>query len=143
MPCTIENGQRACSCSSARPVGRTVSYRYRIHFQRIKIKKYPLMFYHAVTEHLPENIAPELRQCGVDEQILFFQRFGQRAAWAGILLFYPRVFHKPGNDLQRTDGLVLSGCRLPDFLRHGSQHHLSRCLRVAEIHPVEGVLLSV
>ena len=29
------------------------------------------MFYHAVTEHLPENIAPELRQCGVDEQILF------------------------------------------------------------------------
>lgn len=46
-----------------------ILYCYRIGFHGCQIQIHPLMFYHAVTEHLPENIAPELRQCGVDEQL--------------------------------------------------------------------------
>lgn len=35
------------------------------------------MFQHPVTEHFPMDIAIELHQRGVDEQILFFQRLSQ------------------------------------------------------------------
>lgn len=38
------------------------------------------MFQHPVTEHLPQDIAAELCQRGVDEQVLLFQRLRQGAA---------------------------------------------------------------
>lgn len=37
-----------------------------------------MMFNHSVPEHLPEDVAPELRQRGVDEQVLLFQCLCQR-----------------------------------------------------------------
>ncbi len=39
-----------------------------------------MMFQQPVTEHLPQDIVAELRQRGVDEQILLNQCFRQRAA---------------------------------------------------------------
>ena len=42
------------------------------------------MLDHSVSEHLPQYVVAELRQRGVDEQILLAQRFRQRAARAGV-----------------------------------------------------------
>ena len=39
-----------------------------------------MMFQHSVAEHLPQDIATELRQRGVDEQVLLFQRLRQGTA---------------------------------------------------------------
>ena len=38
-----------------------------------------MILYHAVAEHLPKDVASELRQRGVDEQSLSLQRFGMGA----------------------------------------------------------------
>ena len=95
------------------------------------------MLYHPVAEHLPQDIAPELRQRGVNEQVLLLQCFCQRAARTGILLLHSRVFHETGDDLQRADRFIQRGSRLPDFFQHGPHYNLSGRLRVAEVHPVE------
>lgn len=64
------------------------------------------MFQHPMAEHLPQQAAAELRQRGVDEQVLLLQRFRQRTARTGILLFHSRVFYQPGNDFQRADRFI-------------------------------------
>ena len=64
------------------------------------------MLNHSVPKHFPKDIAPELRQCGVDEQVLFLQCLRQRTTWSGIFLFYPRIFYEAGDDLQRTDRFI-------------------------------------
>ena len=50
-----------------------VLYPYRIDFHRFLVQEQPVMLNHPVAEHFPEDIAAELRQRGVDKQILFFQ----------------------------------------------------------------------
>ena len=49
------------------------------------------MLFHPVAEHLPQDIAPELRQRGVNEQVLLLQCFCQRAARTGLLPLPPRA----------------------------------------------------
>ncbi len=66
----------------------------------------------------------------------------QGAARSGILLFHPRIFHKPGNDFQRIDSLVQFGNGLFYFLRYGSQYNLPRTLRVPEINPIKRCLVT-
>ena len=73
------------------------------------------MFQHPVTEHLPQDIAAELCQRGVDEQVLLFQRLRQGATRSRIRLLHSCVFHEPGNDLQRIDSLVQLGSGLFSF----------------------------
>ena len=58
-----------------------------------------MVLYHSVSEHLPEYVAAELSQCGVDEQILLLQSLGKRATRTGVLLFDASILHKFGNDL--------------------------------------------
>ena len=99
------------------------------------------MFQHPVTEHLPQDIAAELRQRGVDEQVLLFQRLRQGATRSRIRLLHSCVFHEPGNDLQRIDSLVQLGSGLFHFLGYGSQYNLPRVLRIPEIHPVKRCLV--
>ena len=72
----------------------------------------PVMLYHPVAEHLPQDIAAELRQRGVDEQVLLVQCFCQRAARTRVFFLYPRVPHETGDYLQRTDRFIQFGCRL-------------------------------
>lgn len=55
---------------------KKVSYRDGIHFHRGEIQVQAVVFYHPVAEHLPQDIASELRQCGIDEQVL--PQFGIR-----------------------------------------------------------------
>ena len=100
------------------------------------------MLDHTVAEHFPQDVAAELCQCGVDEQVLLFQGFRQRATRSGILLLYSRVLHIAGNYLQRFHRFIQFGCRLPDFFRYGSEDDLSRILRVAEVHPVQWCLVA-
>ena len=73
------------------------------------------MLDHPVTEHLPKDVATELRQCGIDEEVLLFQGFGERAARAGITFFHPRILHETGNDFQGSHGFIQSGFRLFDL----------------------------
>ena len=40
----------------------------RVNFRRFQIQKQPMMFQHSVAEHLPQDIATELRQRGFNEQ---------------------------------------------------------------------------
>ena len=70
------------------------SYIYRIHFHRFQIQVQPVMLNHPVAEHLPQDIAAELCQRGIDEQVLPVQCFRQRAAWTGVFFLYPRVPHE-------------------------------------------------
>ena len=97
-----------------------------------------MMLNHPVTEHLPKDVASELRQCGIDEQVLFLQRFGKGAAWSGILLLHPCVFHESGDNFQGTYRFIQRGGGLLYLFWYGTQHDLPRGLRVPEIHPVEG-----
>lgn len=85
---------------------------YRIHFHRFQVQIQPMMLNHTITEHLPQDVAAELRQCGVDEQVLLVQCFCQRAARTGVFFLYPRVPHETGDYLQRTDRFIQFGCRL-------------------------------
>ena len=98
------------------------SYIYRIHFHRFQIQVQPVMLNHPVAEHLPQDIAAELCQRGVNEQVLLLQCFCQRAARTGILLLHSRVFHETGDDLQRADRFIQRGSRLPDFFQHGPHY---------------------
>ena len=116
-------------------------YRYRIDFHRFQIEVQSVMLNQPVAEHPPQDVAAQLRQCGIDEQILLFQSFRQRAARTGIFLLHARVFHQPGDDFQRAYSFVEPGNRLLDFLRYRSQHDLTGCLRVSEVHPIEGRLV--
>ena len=59
-----------------------------------------MMLYHSVSEHLPEYVAAELSQCGVDEQVLLLQSLGKRATWTGGLLLDACIFHQLCYDLQ-------------------------------------------
>ena len=45
-------------------------YSNRIHFHRFQIQVQPVMLNHPVAEHLPQDIAAELCQRGIDEQVL-------------------------------------------------------------------------
>lgn len=75
------------------------SYHYRIDLHRREVEIESVMLYHSVSEHLPEDIAAELSQCGIDEQILLFQRFGKRTARPGVLLLDSCILHKFSDDL--------------------------------------------
>jgi hypothetical protein len=52
-------------------------YIYRIDLQCLQIQEQPVMIDHSVSEHLPKDVAAELCQRGVDEQLLLAQRFRQ------------------------------------------------------------------
>ena len=95
------------------------------------------MLDHTVAEHFPQDVAAELCQCGVDEQVLFLQSLRQRTARSGILFLHSCVFDISCDHLQRFHRFVQLGCRLSDFLRYGSEDDLSRILHVAEVHPVQ------
>ena len=43
---------------------------------QVQIK--PMILNHTVPGHFSKDIAAELHQCGIDKQVLLFQRFGQR-----------------------------------------------------------------
>lgn len=88
------------------------SYIYRIHFHRFQIQVQPVMLDHPVAEHLPQDIAAELCQRGIDEQVLPAQCFRQRAAWTGVFFLYPRISHETGDYLQGTDSFIQFRCRL-------------------------------
>gem|GEM_PF-3902785 len=100
------------------------------------------MFYHTVAEHFPQDVAAELCQCGVDEQVLLLQGLRQRTARSGILFLHSRIFDISCDHLQRFHSFVQLGCRLFDFFRYGSEDDLSRILRVAEVHPVQWCLVT-
>ena len=118
------------------------SYIYRIHFHRFQIQVQPVMLNHPVAEHLPQDIAAELCQRGIDEQVLPVQCFRQRAAWTGVFFLYPRVSHETGDYFQGTDSFIQFGCRLFYFFRHRTHNDLSRGLRVSEIHPIQRGFVS-
>lgn len=88
------------------------SYIYRIHFHRFQIQVQPVMLDHPVAEHFPQDIAAELCQRGIDEQVLPVQCFRQRAARTGVFFLYPRVPHETCDYFQGTDSFIQFGCRL-------------------------------
>ena len=45
------------------------SYIFRIHLHRFQVQIQPVMLDHSITEHLPQDVATELLQSGVDEQL--------------------------------------------------------------------------
>ena len=81
-------------------------YHYRIDLHRAEVEIESVMFYHSMSEHLPEDIAAELCQCGVDEQVLLLQCLGKRTARTGVLFLDSGILHKLCNNLQRWYGLV-------------------------------------
>lgn len=95
------------------------------------------MLDHAVAEKFPKEIAAQLRQYGVDEKVLFFQRLGQRTTGAGVLVPDIRIRNTFRDDLQAADCRIFLGLGLRHFLGNGSQHDLSCRLGVSEIHPVK------
>lgn len=95
------------------------------------------MLDHAVVEKLPKEIATQLRQHGIDEKILFFQRLGQRATGAGVLVSDIRIRNALRNDPQAADRRIFLGLGLRHFLGDGSQHDLTCRLGVSEVHPVK------
>lgn len=70
------------------------------------------MLDHPVAEHLPQDIAAELCQRGIDEQVLLVQRFRQRTARTGVFFLYPGIPHEAGDYFQGTDRFIQFGCRL-------------------------------
>ena len=58
--------------------GMILSHPDRIHLHGGEVQVQPVILDHTVAEHFPQDVAAELCQCGVDEQVLFFQCFGQR-----------------------------------------------------------------
>ena len=53
----------------------------------------------ALAEHLPQQTAPQMRQCGIDEQILFAECLRELATRPGLLLLDPGVaFHVLGHE---------------------------------------------
>ena len=115
-------------------------YQNRIDFKSIKIQICTSVFDHAVPEHFPKYVAAQLCQCRVDEKVLFFQCFGQRAARSRIFGFHPSIISIFGNNRQPTYRFVFLGMRLCDLSGDRSQQYLPECLTVPEIHPVEGLL---
>ena len=63
-----------------RGISRVRSNDNRVHFHRGEVEIESVVFKHSVAEHLPEQIATELRQRGVYEQVLFFKSLGKRTA---------------------------------------------------------------
>ncbi len=68
-------------------------YHYRIGLHRAEVEIESVMLYHPVAEQLPEQVVAELGQRGVDEKVLLLQRFGKRAARAGVFLPDSCVFY--------------------------------------------------
>lgn len=83
-----------------------LSHRNRIDSHRLQVEVQSVMLDHSVAEHLPQDVAAELRQCGIDEQVLLLKGLRQRAARTGIILLYLCVFHHSGDDFQRADSFV-------------------------------------
>ena len=83
-----------------------LSHRNRIDSHCLQIEVQSVMLNHSVAEHLPQDVAAELCQCGIDEQVLPLQGLRQRAARTGIFLLYLCVFHHSGDDFQRADSFV-------------------------------------
>ena len=116
-------------------------YHYRIDLHRTEVKIESVMLYHSVTEHLPEDIAAKLCQCGVDEQVLLLQCLGKWTARTGVLFFDSGILYQLCDDLQRWYGLVNLRSRLLYLLWDTTQYDLSRCLRVAEVKPIQRCLM--
>ena len=82
-------------------------YSNRIHFHRFQIQVQPVMLNHPVAEHLPQDIAAELCQRGIDEQVLPVQCFRQRAARTGVFFLYPMMYrHETCDYFQGTDSFI-------------------------------------
>ena len=79
------------------------------------------MVYHPIPEYLPQDVAAELRQHGVDKKVLLFQGFSERAAQIEIAFFRPRILRKTGNDFQRNHDLKQPIFRLFELFRYFQQ----------------------
>ena len=92
----------------------------------------------ALAEHLPQQTAPQMRQRGVDEQILFAERLRERAARPGLFLSDPGVaFHVFGYERQPLHGFELLRFGLFDIPADRAHYNLACFLRVAEVAPVQ------
>lgn len=112
-----------------------LSYGYRVDLHSVEVQIYAPVLDTSVPEHFPEDIAPELRECRIDEEILLFERFGQRAARPRVFVLDLFIVHILGNDGQCGHCLKLLRARL-FYLLNRSEEHLPECLPIPYIEPI-------
>ena len=108
-----------------------------VHPERLQIEIGAAMERPPFPEHLPQDFTPYLRQHGIDEQILPFQRFRQRTARVGVLVPYFQVIDLFCDDVHLRHGNETVRHRLRDVVLDRAYQDLPGGRGIPEVHPIE------